>query len=61
LNTWITFPVFGSIFVPTNSYPETIPAGYIPGVSGLIGFPFSSTHTVTGFWATGLKICVTFP
>ena len=61
LNTCRRFPVAGSTFVPTSSYPGTSPAGLLPSANGFNGLPFTSTHTVTGFLVTGLKMCVTFP
>ena len=56
LNTCRRFPVSGSTFVPTNSYPGTSPAGLLPSANGFNGLPFISTHTVTGFLVAGLKM-----
>lgn len=62
LNTYRRFPVAGSTFVPTSSYPGTSPAGLLPSANGFNGLPFTSTHTVEGLSdVVGLKMCVTFP
>ena len=62
VNTWITSPVSGLIFVSTSLYLGTLPASSFPGAVGFNGLPFTSTHTVEGLSdIVGLKICVTFP
>lgn len=45
----------------TISYSEINPAGFSHLANGLIGLPFSSTHTISSFLVTGLKMCVTVP